>query len=777
MMRARILNRKPPLCLERLEDRLTPVTAYWAGDTPTNNWADRYFDLGGGQDTNWSDDLFPGGKALVFDGSAVGQFSNNNDFPNVSVQTLIFDAPGYALSGNALNLTTAEGVTVKTAAVSATIDLGIHFDLSQTWVISSSLQMNGALSGAGGLTKAGGGTLTLSGTGTYSGPTVVESGVLEIDSAVGVVIPGPLVINATVVLRNGQEISDTAPVTMNGGVFDLNGENEAIGSLAGTGIIDLGDASGPQSSNGRLTVGDDNTSTVFSGSIEDTPLASGGQLRKGGMGTFTLAGNNTYRGQTTIFGGTLLVNGSIASSSLVEVLTGGTLGGTGVTGPILLDSGILSPGNGPGILTAQGDVTLNYLDNPSKFAIDVNGVTAGTGYDQLKVLGNVTIDGDIALGNIALELSLGFTPTIGDKFTIIDNDANDAVIGTFDGWPEGGTQMVNGNLFQITYKGGDGNDVVLTRTTSFLVTGADAGAAARVRVFDAASQSQRLSFLPYGSKFKGGARVAVADVNGDAFPDIITAPGSGTVAFVKVFSGAAAPGGSPQLLYQFKPYGNFKGGAFVAVGGDVNGDGVPDIITGPGAGMASTVKIFSGANGAPLGSFSAFGGFRGGVTVAAGDVNGDGWLDIITGMGAGNKPRVRIFDAASRAQIAGPLGSFLAYGASFKGGVFVAAGDINGDTFADVITGAGAGMAPIVKVFTKDQPATPRVFLAHPAGQKKGVRVAAGDVNGDQVAEIVTALGPGGKAEVRLFNIVSTAALDSFFAEAANFKKGLFVTG
>jgi autotransporter-associated beta strand protein len=776
MKHTRISNRTPPPRLERLEDRLAPAVAYWVGDTPTNNWKDRYFDLVGGQDTNWSDDLFPGGKSLVFDSSAVGHLSNNNDFPNVSVELLIFDGPGYTLTGNALNLTTAEGITVKTAAISATINLAINFDVSQTWVISSSLLMNGALSGAGGLTKAGAGTLTLSGTGTYAGPTVVEAGTLEIESATGDVIPGSLVINTTVILRSSNEISDAAPVTMAGGVFDLDGHNDTIGSLAGTGIVELADdPNSITADNARLTLGGDNTSTVFSGSINDdqvpSPSSPGGRLVKQGTGTFTLAGNNNYRGQTSVDAGTLLVNGSQPRSP-IRVDSGATLGGTGVTGPIHFD-GTLSPGNGPGnpgILTAQGDVFMHTSD-PDKLAIDLNGVTAGAGYDQLKVLGTVTISS-------AIQVSVGFTPAIGYKFTIVDNDGNDAVIGTFAGWPEGGTQMVNGNLFRITYKGGDGNDVVLTRTTNFLVSAADAGVAARVRVFDAASKAQRFSFLPYGPKFKGGVHVAAADVNGDEFPDIITAPGPGTAGLVKVFSGAVAPGGTPQLLYQFKPYGNFKGGAFVAAG-DVNGDRIPDIITGPGAGMTSTVKIFSGVNGAPIGGFSAFAGFKGGVTVAAGDVSGDGKLDIIAGMGpgAGNKSRIRIFDAASRAQIAGPLGNFLAYGANFKGGVFVAAGDVNGDTFADVITGPGAGMAPVVKVFTGDQPTAPRVLLAYPAGQKKGVRVAAGDVNGDKIAEIVAALGPGGRAEVRLFDNLSTAAIDSFFGEAVSFKKGLFVAG
>src|SRR5437867_1326211 len=140
---------------------------------------------------------------------------------------------------------------------------------------------------------------------------------------------------------------------------------------------------------------------------------------------------------------------------------------------------------------------------------------------------------------------------------------------------------------------------------------------------------------------------------------------------------------------------NFTGGVRVAVG-DVNGDGAADIITGPGPGMGSRVNVFDGVTGDRIRSFLAFTGFyRGGVFVAAGDVNGDGKADIIVGTDSGAPPIVRIFDGAQGNLIR----SFFAYSPLFTGGVRVAAGDVNGDGLADIITGAGPGAGPLVKVF------------------------------------------------------------------------------
>jgi fibronectin-binding autotransporter adhesin len=665
------------------------------------------------------------------------------------------------------------------------------------------------LNAGSGLIKDGAGTLELAGTNanTYTGTTTVNDGVLVLNNdAIDGAVSKSLVIgdstgaagSAVVRLLQVDEIPDDGTITIHAdGRLDLSGAADTIGLLTLDGgssvttgvrtlhlnnnvIVTAAGASSPATMTGHIDLGGSiRTFTVADGAA-DVDLQVGaivfgggliafdGGLIKDGPGRMVLTGANTYPGTTSVNAGVLEVEGSQPASAVS--LTGDTLAGGGTVGPITATGGTIAPG----LPTAAAPVILhsgNLVLGTSTFTPLISG-TVGGAADQIAVTGTVNLT-----GATVAPIRTGSGPAVGQTFRVIDNDAADPVVGTFVGLPEGATLLVNGQTFVVTYRGGDGNDVVLTRIGNVLVTGLDAGAAPRVRVFDAVTRAQKFNFLAYPASFTGGVRVASADVNGDGYPDIVTAPGKGTVAVVKVFSGATAAGHMPKLLYQFKPYGGFTGGVFVAVGGDVNGDHIPDIITAPAAGRAPVVNIFSGANGSLLSSFLAFGStFKGGVTVAAGDVNGDGTLDIVAGMATG-APRVRVFDAATHAQLSGAIGNFLAYAKTFTGGVFVAAGDVNGDGRAEVITGPGPGLAPTVKVFTPTTVAAPRVLAAFAATAKKGVRVATADLDGDGILEILAALGPGGTANVRMFNKVSPAAIARFFAESTSFTHGLFVSG
>jgi uncharacterized repeat protein (TIGR01451 family) len=317
-----------------------------------------------------------------------------------------------------------------------------------------------------------------------------------------------------------------------------------------------------------------------------------------------------------------------------------------------------------------------------------------------------------------------------------------------------------------------------------VVVAPDAGQLPFVKLLNPLTANVRLQIQAYGIGFRGGIRVATADFNGDGTLDVVTAPGPGGGPHIRVFNGLDGT-----LLQEFFAYNaGFAGGVYVAAA-DVNLDGVPDIVTGAGAGGGPHVRVFNGAAPGqtlpgPIGDFFAYNaGFRGGVRVAAADTNGDGRADVVTGAGPGGGPHVIVWDASDRT----PRLSFFAYGATFTGGVYVAAADMNFDGVADVITGAGEGGGPLVRYFDGRTALRFREYFAYPPNTggsgsnaiwSSGVRVAAfGDITGDGLAELAVAPGTGRRPEVRFFNGATAGLIRQFNAFDPAFLGGVFVGG
>ncbi len=299
-----------------------------------------------------------------------------------------------------------------------------------------------------------------------------------------------------------------------------------------------------------------------------------------------------------------------------------------------------------------------------------------------------------------------------------------------------------------------------------------------VRTFDLGRGQERFRFRPFPGN-PGGVRAVTADITGDGVPDTIAVPGPGTGARLIAYNG-----NNGAIVQDIQPFeSTFTGGMFVA-SGDFNGDGVADLVVSADVGGGPRVKVIDGATGATLADFMGIddASFRGGARVAVGDINGDGIADLVVAAGFGGGPRVAVFDGASVAA-GNPTRlapDFFAFESTLRNGVFVAVGDIDGDGFGDIITGAGPGGGPRVLGFSGTsifggQPTIITDFFAGDQSQRGGVPVSALDVDSDGRVEIITGSAPGGVASVKFFNPQTGAQLNEFFAERGEFLGGVFV--
>jgi autotransporter-associated beta strand protein len=230
-----------------------------------------------------------------------------------------------------------------------------------------------------------------------------------------------------------------------------------LGSIEGDGVVWLGGAS--------LVTGANNLSTTFSGIIKDGGLwgGSGGRFTKSGNATLTLTGANTYVGGTTIEGGKLVVKNiteSATGTGPVQVNAGALAGRGIIAGAVVVGSGsgpgaLLAPGQGKGrqnTLTIQSTLTFNS-DGTYEC-----GVNSKQGFADKVVANGVTIIG----GRFLLQDPLDLALVPGTELTVIDNTSASPISGTFANLADDSTVTVGVNKLQVSYSGGDGNDLTLT---------------------------------------------------------------------------------------------------------------------------------------------------------------------------------------------------------------------------------------------------------------------------------------------------------------------------
>jgi FG-GAP repeat len=254
-------------------------------------------------------------------------------------------------------------------------------------------------------------------------------------------------------------------------------------------------------------------------------------------------------------------------------------------------------------------------------------------------------------------------------------------------------------------------------------------------------------FSAYPGVFQGGVRVAFGNLGSDGKDDIVTAPGPGMAPEVDVYAQDwVATRDRGTRLAQFLAYEPvFRGGVSVAVGPVLSSAPVAFIVTGPGAGRPSDIHVYNGA-GTLISSFRAFeDSYTGGVTVATGDLNGDGTAEIVVGALSGT-PRLRAFSIDGK-----PFGPVVTPFAGVDRGVEVAVADPAGSAHGLVVAGAATGVNPPLALVDARLGMVVRTTDPLPYGTS-GLRVAAGDLNRDGRDEIVIAPGFGGDSTVRVLS-------------------------
>jgi hypothetical protein len=544
----------------------------------------------------------------------------------------------------------------------------------------------------------------------------------------------------------------------NAGAGVFVGGNAQGSTIGGTGAFHQNVISGNLGDG--IRIGDTSQGTHVIGNLIGTARNGIDALANLGSGVSIVTSNNLVGGTAAGTGNVIAFNAQNGVS--VAIGTGDGILGNSIFGNVGLGISLTGGGNllqpAP-VLTAASLLTANtirvtgVLPGAAKatYRVEFFASSSSTAPGQGKTfLGFVSVTAATA-GALPFSFSSTLPPTAGTSITATATDAaNDT--STF--------------------------SAAITASSPITAVGAGAGGGPEVKVYNA-NGSLRFDFFAFAQTFTGGVRVAVSDVNGDGAPDIVAAAGPGGGPNVKVFDGVT--GTLIANFYAFDP--TFTGGVYVAVA-DANGDGHADVTVGAGAGGGPNVKVIDGtklgmvqangeiAAGALLQNFYAYGStFTGGVTVAAGDVNGDGKADVITGAGPGGGPHVKVFDGAT----GGVLDSFFAYASTFQGGVYVSAGDVNGDGRADIFTGAGAGGGPQVKVFNGLNLDVIDSFYAFNPSFKGGVLVGAADVNGDGLADIIVGAGAGGGPQVNILNGANLNLLQSFYAFDPTFKGGVYV--
>ncbi len=559
--------------------------------------------------------------------------------------------------------------------------------------------------------------------GAGSGTTVGLGGGIESD--------GTLTLRNCVVSNNTAEGQTGKPGGSGGGI-DSSGTLTLIGSTVSGNSVTGGNSNGTGGgieNNGMMV--------AFNSTIAGNTATDGG-----GIGLGTASGSSmelvnctiSANTATTGAGGGLAISGSSATIQLVNTLVAGNVAVATSSGPdietavaIGANHCLIGDGSGGGISNGSNGNLVGTRATPINPQLGSLAANGGPTETMALLTGSPAIDaGD------SVALTLVITDQRGAPFSRVSNGKVD--IGAFEAQPATGSP-----------------EAPTARTVLVSTAGQ-----ARAYAPDATNTLQPTTGVSNTVEF----RPTWADVNGDGLAELLTITGPGSPTRLQVED---TTGGRVAI----NPFGkSFTGGGFVAAA-DLNGDGKDEIIVAPDAGKLPRVKIYSLVNGALVleKSFDAIPAtnYTGGLRVATGDINGDGTPDLVVTSGAGRRPLIAVWNGATllSATPTELVPDFLGFPATATGGVYVAVGDFNGDGFADIALGTGPGVIPAIKILsgqllsTSGSAAALAAPLASftPAGKTtpNGIRVAAKDVNGDGKADLLTGSGVNAPGRVRVY--------------------------